>query len=144
MTFSGCDRAALEQGVLTATFLLLATAAWADRLPDAIGRQLPPGYVVLKVAQGRLTGGVRDDYVVALACPGDDPDAPTGGGTARPGRRCCSPRTDGTYALSGRNDDVVLRHDQGGQCDPFDPEQGLVMNGAYVTVQNRCLAAASS
>ena len=95
--------------------------------------------------QGRRIVGVRDDYVVALARPGDDPDAPTGGGTA-PARPLLlfRARPNGTYALSGRNDDVVLRHNQGGQCDPFDPEQGLVMNGAYVTVQNRCLAAASS
>ena len=45
-------------------------------------------------------------------------------------------RSDGIYALTGRNDDVVMRHDQGGQCDPFDPECGLVMKGDYIAVQN--------
>lgn len=30
----------------------------------------------------------------------------------------------------------MIRQDEGGQCDPFDPQQGLVLQGAYVTVQN--------
>ena len=53
------------------------------------------------------------------------------------GRFCCSVRTrTAPIVPTGRNDDAVMRHDQGGQCDPFDPEHGLVLKGDYVTVQN--------
>lgn len=137
MLFSGRDHAMRDRSVLAATLLLLATTARADGLPDAIGHQLPPGYRVLAMAQGRLTGGTQDDYMVVLGRPGDDPEAPIGGGTA-PARPLLlfSARPSGGYALAGRNDTVVMRHDQGGQCDPFDPDRGLVMRGAYVTVQN--------
>jgi hypothetical protein len=76
------DRLTLSGVVFTASFLLLATAAMADGLPAAIVRQLPKGYVVLDVAQGRLAGGTHDDYVIVLARPGDDPDALVGGGRA--------------------------------------------------------------
>ncbi len=95
-----------------AVFLLLATAARADGLPDAIGRQLLPGYVVLEVAHGRLTGGTSDDYVVALGRPGDDPEAPIGSDSAAPARPLMLFRTQrqGAYTLAGRNDEVVMRH----------------------------------
>ena len=130
------SQAALKRSILAAT-LLLVWAGRDDGLPDAIGRQLPAGYVVLETVRGRLTGGVRDDYVVALARPGDVPDNPVGSGpgdgAAAAGIRALR---DGSYALAGRNDALVMRHDQGGQCDPFDPEQGLVMKGVFVTVQN--------
>lgn len=126
------------QAVLPVAFLLLASTARADDLPGAISRQLPPGSVVLDAVHGRLAGGAGDDYVVALGRLGDDPAGPIGGDTAAPARPLLLYRaaTRGTYLLAGRNDVVVMRHNQGGQCDPFDPEQGLVMKGAYVTVQN--------
>jgi hypothetical protein len=121
-----------------AAFLLLTATARAEGLPNTIARLLPPGYLVLEAVQGRLTGGPHDDYLVALGRPGDDPAALIGNGTAsaRP-LLLFRARQDGAYVLAGRNDDVVMRHDQGGQCDPFDPEGGLVMKGAYVTVQNQ-------
>ena len=75
VTHSGRDDAGKTGGMVAAVFLLLATAAQADGLPDAIGRQLPLGYVVLEVAHGRLTGGASDDCVVVLGQPGDDPGA---------------------------------------------------------------------
>lgn len=130
-------RASRNTGVRVVTFLVLVAAARADDLPGAIGRQLPAGYRVLEVAQGRLSGGLHDDYLVALSRPDDDPKAPIDAGPA-PARPLLlfRVRADGTYGLESRNDVVVMRHDQGGQCDPFDPEQGLVMKGVYVTVQN--------
>ena len=127
---TSCFKSGSWHVVLAAACLMLAVNARAGSLPDTIGRQLPPGYLVLAVAQGRLTGGATDDFVVALARPDDDPDAPAGGNTApvRP-LLVFRARPDGTYMLAGRNDDVVMRHDQGGQCDPFDPERGLVIKG---------------
>ena len=128
--------AARRVWLLAAALWLPARAARADGLPDAIGRQLPAGYRVLEMAQGRLTGGTRDDYAVVLARPGDDPDGPLGApATARP-LLLFRASPDGGYRLIGRNDVVVLRHDEGGQCDPFNPGQGLAMKGAYLTVQN--------
>ncbi len=126
------------QAALPVAFLLLAGVARADDLPGAISQQLPPGYVVLDAVHGRLAGGASDDYVVALGRLGDDPSGPIGDDTAATARPLLLFRAgpQGTYFLTGRNDVVVMRHDQGGQCDPFDPEQGLVMKGAYVTVQN--------
>ena len=138
MTHSRRDDVARTGSVAAAVFLLLATAARADDLPNAISRQLPPGYVVLEAVHGRLTGGASDDYVVALGRPGDDPDGPIGSDAAALARPLLLFRSQhqGAYILGGRNDEVVMRHDQGGQCDPFDAEQGLVLKGAYVTVQN--------
>ena len=120
-----------------AAVVLLAGAAQAESLPAAIGRQLPSGYRVLEVAHGRLTEGKLDDYLVILGRSGDDPDAPAAGDTtpARP-LLLFRARPDGVYALAGRNDHVVMRHSDGGQCDPFDPELGLVVKRHYVTVQN--------
>ena len=134
---SGRGRGVRDASVLVVWLVLVATGALAGGLPAAVSRQFPAGYTVLAVARGRLTGGVRDDYFVVLSRPDDDPEAPIGGGTA-PARPLLlfRARADGVYVLAGRNDDVVMRHDQGGQCDPFDPEQGLVTKGAYVTVQN--------
>jgi hypothetical protein len=142
MTELDLDRIMRNRSALAASILLLASAAKADPLPDAIGHQLPLGYVMLEAAQGRLTGGTRDDYVVALHRPSDDPDGPIGDGSA-PARPLLLFRAalDGAYALAGRNDDMVMRHDQGGQCDPFDLQRGLAMKGAHVTVQTRLRAA---
>lgn len=44
---------------------------------------------------------------------------------------------DGTFRLAARNDAVVLRAGDGGQCDPFeDGEDGLAIRNRHFTVQN--------
>ncbi|MET5020136.1 hypothetical protein AAHH78_34300, partial [Burkholderia pseudomallei] len=49
-------------------------------------------------------------------------------------------QADGTFRRAARNDEVVLRANEGGQCDPFDPldadENGLAVKGRFFTVQN--------
>lgn len=41
------------------------------------------------------------------------------------------------YRLAARNETVVLRANEGGQCDPFDfGDDGLAVKGRYFTVQN--------
>ena len=67
---------------VSAAFLLLASAARAKDLPDPMGLQLPAGPVVLEAARGRLSGGKRNDCVVVLARPGDDPNGLVDGRTA--------------------------------------------------------------
>ncbi len=43
----------------------------------------------------------------------------------------------GAYKVAARNDTVVLRADEGGQCDPFDDgDNGIAVKGSYFTVQN--------
>ncbi|WP_284946291.1 hypothetical protein [Acidisoma cladoniae] len=55
------------------SFLLLAPQfAWADGVPTALNTMLPHGYDVLAVASGPLTGGPRDDYVIAIGRHGDE------------------------------------------------------------------------
>ena len=86
VTHSDRDDAGKTGGMVAAVFLLLAAAARADGLPDAIGGQLPLGYVVLEGAHEQLTGGASDDCVVVLGRPGDDPGGPIGGDTAASAR----------------------------------------------------------
>jgi hypothetical protein len=46
-------------------------------------------------------------------------------------------QADGGYRLQGRNDEVVFRADQGGQCDPItDNDAPFATKGRYFTVQN--------
>jgi hypothetical protein len=112
--------------------LLWASAASGADLPAAIGVQIPHGYDVLAWNTGKLEGGPGDDYVVVLARQDDDQAAPA---PARPLLLFHGSGT--TYRLVDRNDYVVLHRDDGGQCDPFDPEDGLAVKGAYFTVQNQ-------
>jgi hypothetical protein len=123
--------------VILACMTLLATnGARADELPPALSKLLPPSYDVLAVAFGRLTGGPRDDYVIALDRHDDQrSDRSEGPAPARP-LLLFRARGEHGFALAGRNDQVVFRRDEGGQCDPFEDEDGLVMKGHYVTVQN--------
>jgi hypothetical protein len=122
--------------IVTCIMLLEDNVARAGGLPLELAKLLPAGYDILALASGKLTGGSRDDYMVAISRHGDrGADSSSGPASARPlllfrasGKRC--------FALVGRNDEVILRRDEGGQCDPFDGENGLVMKGHYVTVQN--------
>ena len=118
--------------------LVLATApALAADLPPAVTRQLPPGFKVLASATAAFDGPAPAFYIVVLAKPGDgdernlSPNAP-----ARPlllFRR----QPGGSYRLAGRNDAVVMRANEGGQCDPFlDGGATVAVKGRYFTVEN--------
>ncbi|WP_241030931.1 hypothetical protein [Paraburkholderia sp. Ac-20347] len=119
---------------------LLHAAAWAQEssgsaappLPDEIARQLPKGDVVITYAAGQLTDSPRTDYLVAVHGAGDTREQPT----PRP-LLIFVQKPDGHYRLAARNDLVVMRADDGGQCDPFnDSADGLVIKNRYFTVQN--------
>jgi hypothetical protein len=49
-------------------------------------------------------------------------------------------RADHHFMRLARNDSVVMRVNEGGQCDPFmdggDGAEGIAVKGAYFTVQN--------
>jgi len=108
--------------------------AVADTLPANITQQLPRGFGVLTFAEAANVSG-RTYYVVALASSREalrkhhsDP-APS-----RP-LLIYKRAPDGRFALVGRNDEVILTADDGGQCDPFEPGH-IAVKGAYFTVEN--------
>ncbi|WP_293991155.1 hypothetical protein [Sphingomonas sp.] len=123
-------RLAVLLGLITAA--ASATASPAEKLPAAVSRELPAGYTVLAFASARPDPR-HLFYVVALAAHGETiPD--NGRAPDRP-LLIFQQRSGGGYAVVGRNDGVVLRADQGGQCDPFE-DGSITANGAYVTVEN--------
>jgi len=98
--------------------------------------QLPAGYAVLANVQMTAGQPSRHFTVVALgqkskdkawSGPGDAPDRPL----------LIFEASGDRYRLVGRNDTVVLRADQGGQCDPFlDGDATIAVKGSYFTVEN--------
>ncbi|WP_416638740.1 hypothetical protein [Pseudomonas sp. OHS18] len=103
---------------LVYSLLLITSLASAHELPASILEQIPEGYSVLRHASGELNDDALADYLVVVhksqeATLSSEQPAP-----ARP-LLLFTQRTDGSYALSKRNDQVVFRVDEGGQCDPF-------------------------
>lgn len=107
--------------------LLLATPAAAQSVPAQVTNQLPAGYTVMQSATAAFDGHAF--VLVALARP----DEKTDPAPARP--FLIYERGGQGYALVARNDDVVLRADEGGQCDPFE-DGGITAKGRYFTVEN--------
>lgn len=118
--------------LLVATLSSPAICRAATELPKGIQAQIPQGYEVMLSAAGPELGNKRQTYLVVVHHTVDT-------------RENASPRPllifesqdDGAFKLTARNDVVVLRADDGGQCDPFDEdEDGLAVKGLYFTVQN--------
>lgn len=104
----------------------------AAELPKGISAQLPRGYEVMQYAAGPELGNKRQSFLVVVHQAVDTQDH----ASPRP-LLIFESQDDGSFELKGRNDVVVLRADEGGQCDPFDAdEDGLAVKGAYFTVQN--------
>jgi hypothetical protein len=124
---------------VTAPLVLVAVPASAADTPNAIAGQLPPGYAVLGSARASVESG-QTFYFVALGSKRE-----LKGDLAAQDRAPARPllifeqRPNGRYELVGRNDDVVMRADDGGiagnGCDPFE-EHHIAVKGAYVTVEN--------
>jgi len=110
--------------------------AAADKLPKNILDQLPGGYEVLSTAQGLLDGDKLEDVLVVVHKKNEEALARKGVAPSRP-LLLFMQNPDGTFTLARRNDHVVLKIDEGGQCDPFeDGEDGLVIKNRYFTVQH--------
>lgn len=107
----------------------------ADTLPKSIAAHLPPGYQPLLAQAGPDVDNGRHSFLVVVHRAVDTRDQPS----PRP-LLIYEEQADHTYRLAARNDQVVLRANEGGQCDPFDPEDaadnGLSVKGRYFTVQN--------
>ncbi|MBJ9963110.1 hypothetical protein [Burkholderia seminalis] len=113
----------------------LPAAARAADLPKSIAAQLPPGYQPLLAQAGPDLDNGRHSVLVVVHRAVDTREQPS----PRP-LLIYEEQADHTYRLAARNDVVVLRANDGGQCDPFDPEDaadnGLSVKGRYFTVQN--------
>ncbi|UXU90237.1 hypothetical protein [Burkholderia sp. S-53] len=113
----------------------LPAGARADALPKSIDTQLPPGYQPLLAQAGPDLGNGRHSFLVVVHRAVDTREQPS----PRP-LLIYEEQSDHAFRLAARNDQVVLRANEGGQCDPFDPEDaannGLSVKGRYFTVQN--------
>ena len=111
---------------------LLALPLHAAELPSAISSQIPSGYEVMSYAEGQLDDTGRTDYLVVIHHANDSSGTPS----PRP-LLIFTQNPDRTFVLAARNDQIVMRVDEGGQCDPFeDGENGLAIKDRYFTVQN--------
>jgi hypothetical protein len=110
--------------------------ASASSLPVTIQNQLPAGFDVVNSESGTIKFG-PSFYVVALERH-DEQAVYTKTGQAPPRPLLLfQNKSDGSFTLVGRNDSIILRVDEGGQCDPFnDGYDGIVVTGRYFTVQN--------
>ena len=120
---------------LVALLAALSSGARAGDLPPSVATQLPSGYRPLVIQEGPDLGNGRRSLLVVVHREADTRAQPS----PRP-LLIFEEQPDRAYRLAARNDHVVLRANEGGQCDPFDPEDaadsGLAVKGRYFTVQN--------
>ncbi len=121
--------------ILVAMSIAGRETAAAPPLPAGITAQLPPGYAVLGHASVTAGKPIQRFEIVALGRRDEDARSKAGNAPARP---LMVFEADGTgFIRVARNDDVVLRADEGGQCDPFlDGDATIATKGRYFTVQN--------
>jgi hypothetical protein len=101
-------------------------------LPKSIQAQIPAGYEVMQSAAGPELGNKRTSFLVVVHHTVDTMQ----NASPRP-LLIFESQDNGAFKLVARNDAVVLKADDGGQCDPFDEDdEGLAIKGAYFTVQN--------
>jgi hypothetical protein len=108
--------------------VVLALGGPGRATPVAGGPVLPAGLKMLATTRARPDGA--DQFaIVAAAFPGESRNA------ARDRPLLVYRLRAGRWVLVGRNDHVVLRADEGGQCDPFEYGR-IVAKGRYFTVEN--------
>ena len=117
------------------TLALTLLAAWpAEALPPSVRSQFPAHYHELSSAEVRPTPTSRF-YVVALAR--DDEGGPFDDAHAAARPLLIFKAAGGQAQLVARNDRVVLKADEGGQCDPFtDADHPIATKGRFFTVEN--------
>jgi len=118
--------------VSVSLMLALAFQAAAADLPKDVQAQLPKGFEVMQSRTGPQPGDHRESLLVVVHQATDTREQPS----PRP-LLIFERQGEGDFKLIARNDTVVLRADQGGQCDPFeDADEGLAVKGLYFTVEN--------
>lgn len=118
------------------TTLAFSSLAAGNELPAGIIEKIPADYLVWVYESGELDGDTLTDYLVVLHRPEETTLAKEQEAPSRP-LLLFIQTVDGAYALRARNDQVVFKINEGGQCDPFDADaQGLAINHRYFTVEN--------
>jgi hypothetical protein len=116
--------------------LAFSSFAAGNELPAGIIEQIPAGYSMWLYESGELDGDTLTDYLVVVHNPEEATLAKEQEAPPRP-LLLFTQTVDGTYELRARNDQVVLKINEGGQCDPFDGDaQGLAIKDRYFTVEN--------
>lgn len=126
-------RSAISCSVLFTIFgASLAPAQPTTTVPQSVIAALPAGHVVRAAACSDSFDPPTRICVVAAVRRQEAGVSPA------PARPLLVYRlTAGKAVLIDRNDDVVLRADEGGQCDPFDEDQGsIAVSGRSFTVEN--------
>ena len=107
---------------------MFSLAATAEATPAASGPVLPAGLKLLATTPARPDAAHRFT-IVAAASRGESRSA------ARDRPLLIYRLRAGRWVLVARNDHIVLRADEGGQCDPFEYGR-IVAKGRYFTVEN--------
>lgn len=111
-----------------------ASAAAQMPLPAGVVQLLPAGYRVL--AARSLSAGAPSRSFLVVALGRKDENARRSADA--PGRPLLLfERRGQRFVMVGRNDHVVLKADEGGQCDPFlDGDTTIAVKGPYFTIEN--------
>jgi len=122
-------------GMLTTVLAIaLATTAGAEtpKVPPALGKLLPAGYVPMVTAQARPDPKHVFVFVV-LAKKGEPAGLRVKYPSARP--LIVFQQTGSGFREVARNDRIILRSNEGGQCDPFEGGD-VKTKGRYMTVEH--------
>jgi hypothetical protein len=118
--------------IAVAALLAPCRAAAASPVPTGYERALPSGFRVMAVARSR-PDRAHDFIVVALAARSDRRDPRASPAPPRP--LIVLRRSGGRYRQVARNDHIVLRSNEGGQCDPF-VDGGITAKGRFITIEH--------
>jgi hypothetical protein len=122
----------MKSSLVSLALFALSAASHAAGLPAEIALQLPPGYEPMVYQSGPQIKNGRRSILVVVHRRDDSADTPS----PRP-LLIFEEQASKQYRLAARNETVVLRANEGGQCDPFDDgDNGLSVKGRYFTVQN--------
>ena len=115
-----------------------AGAAGAAPPPGLVGNAKPalPGYEILASARLVVPRLYRDFEIVAFGREDEgEQRRASGGASARP--LLIIERRNGRLFTIARNDHIVMRADEGGQCDPFlDGNATIAAKDRFFTVEN--------
>ena len=118
--------------LLLAMALAMTAAADAPKLPPALQRLLPAGYVPISAAESQ-PDPEHIFVFVALAKKGELAGQRVDNPSARP--LIVYRKTRFGYRQVARNDRIVLRSNEGGQCDPFEYGD-IKTKGGYVSIEH--------
>jgi hypothetical protein len=130
-----CTYIVFVMALAVACGALVVGRARAQSLPGEISSQLPVNYRVITFAKAQPRAGYEAVFVVlAAASEARLPSIFVENAPVRPAL-LFERRGNRHYRLAARNDHIVLRINEGGQCDPF--EFGAVtVRGTFVTFEN--------